>query len=65
MTEPPIRVAVIGLGLWGARAHLPTFAAMPEFEVRAVVDPRAGIAEAAAELYGVPRVETDAANLLP
>jgi predicted dehydrogenase len=63
VAEPPIRVAVIGLGLWGARAHLPTLAAMPEFDVRVVVDPRADIAEAAAERYGVPRVETDAANV--
>jgi predicted dehydrogenase len=63
MPDQPVRVAVIGLGLWGARAHLPTLAAMPEFDVRAVVDPRADIAEEAAERFGVPRVETDAARL--
>lgn len=59
MPQQPIRVAVVGLGLWGARAHLPTLAAMPAFDVRAVADPRADIAEAAAERYGVPRVEAD------
>lgn len=62
-SAPPTRVAVIGLGLWGARAHLPTLADMAEFDVRAVVDPRGDIAEDAAERYGVPRVETDAARL--
>lgn len=59
----PLRVAIVGLGAWGTRAHLPAFASLPSVSVAAVVDADPPAARAAAGMHAVPRVETDAARL--
>ena len=59
----PVRVAIIGLGLWGEHAHLPEFAARDDVEVAAVVEPNLSRARDAAARFGVGRVEEDAGNL--
>jgi threonine dehydrogenase-like Zn-dependent dehydrogenase len=58
-----IRVAMVGLGMWGARAHLPTFAGRDDVEVVAIVEPNLDLARAPAATFGVTRLETDAAHL--
>jgi predicted dehydrogenase len=58
-----IGIAIVGLGHWGARAHLPAFGARDDVSVRALVDPRGDAAESLAREHGVGRVETDAAAL--
>ena len=58
-----LRVAVIGLGAWGTRAHLATLAARDDVEVVAIVEPDSAEAAMAAARYSVPRVELDAAAL--
>jgi predicted dehydrogenase len=52
-----IRVGIVGLSAergWGAEAHLPALAALPEFEVTAVATRGRATAEAAAKKYGIP-----------
>lgn len=57
------RVAIIGLGLWGARAHLPVLSVREDVDVVAIVEPAGdAIREVAAE-FGVDRIERDAAAL--
>ena len=63
MRDERIRIGVIGLGAWGARAHLPAFASLPDVAVVAVADPDAVAVRAAAHAHGVARVETDAGRL--
>ncbi len=58
-----LRVAVIGLGAWGTRAHLAALAARDDVEVVAIVEPDAVEAAAAAARFSVPRIEADAAML--
>lgn len=58
-----MRVAVIGLGAWGTRAHLATLAARDDVDVVAIVEPDAAEAAATAARFMVPRVERDAAAL--
>ncbi len=58
-----IRLAVIGAGSWGTRAHLPNFAKRPDVEVTALVDPRREAVEAAAQQYGVRHIYTDAEQM--
>lgn len=50
----PVRVGVIGAA-YGGVSHLPTFAALPEYEVVAVATSRAETARAAADRFGVAR----------
>lgn len=64
MSRHPVRVAIIGMGQWGRRAHLPAFAALPNVEVKAVVSSRPDEIHSAAEEYGVTRIETDPHRLL-
>jgi predicted dehydrogenase len=59
----PTRVAMIGLGLWGARAHLPALAAQEDVEVAVIVEPNLGAARDIAGEFGVSRVEADAGTL--
>lgn len=58
-----IRVAIIGMGTWGARAHLPAFAARADVEVVAIVDARAEALPAVAEHYGIPHTFSEAESL--
>jgi predicted dehydrogenase len=64
VTDARVRVGIVGLGAWGTRAHLPAFAALPDVDVVALVDPDEAAAQRAAAAYGIARVETDAARLL-
>ncbi len=61
--SPKIRVALIGLGMWGARAHLPAFADRADVDVVAIVEPNLAVVREPAARFGVTRLETDAANL--
>lgn len=58
-----IKIAVIGLGAWGVRAHLASLAARDDVEIVAIVEPDAQDARSAAARFGVPRVESEAAAL--
>ena len=63
MVAGRIRVGIIGMGAWGSRAHLPAFAALPDVDVVAAVDPDERAARAAASAHSIGRVETDAGRL--
>lgn len=63
MAGDRIGVAVIGLGLWGARAHLATLAARDDVEIVAIVEPNEGEAREVAARFGVAWVESSAATL--
>lgn len=63
MGENRLRVAIIGMGAWGTRAHLPAFAARADVEVVAIVDARTEALPAIAEQYGIPHTFSDAASL--
>jgi predicted dehydrogenase len=56
MPDSPLKVAIAGLGLWGARAHLPAFSAREDVEVVALVDPDKNAAQSLANDYRVPQV---------
>jgi predicted dehydrogenase len=49
-----LRVAIIGLGLWGARAHLPALLSLDDVEVVGLVDQQCDIAEHLARVHGIP-----------
>jgi predicted dehydrogenase len=55
MTDTRLRVAIIGLGAWGTRAHLPAFVARSDVEVVALVDVREEVLRSAAAQYGISR----------
>lgn len=59
-----LRVAMIGLGLWGMRAHLPAFSAHPGVEVVALVDPDAERLQAASEQFSIGATFQSAGELL-
>jgi predicted dehydrogenase len=61
-----IGVGIIGLtpnSSWGAIAHLPALAALPQYEVRGVANSNRASAEEAARACGIPRAFDDAAAL--
>jgi len=55
MANPPLRVAVVGVGLWGGRAHLPALKAIPDVDVVSLVDERLDLAVALGNEFGVPK----------
>jgi predicted dehydrogenase len=59
----PVRIGIIGLGAWGARAHLPAFMSIPGVEVVAVADPDERAVHRAAQAHGIERAETDPLRL--
>lgn len=59
MPYPRLRVAIIGLGLWGARAHLPAFIALDDVDVVALVDERTDIATELAREHLIPHTYSD------
>jgi predicted dehydrogenase len=59
VANQPLRVAVVGLGLWGARAHLPAFNGHADVDVVALVDERAEVAAALAHDHGIARSFAD------
>jgi len=58
-----IRVAVIGLGHWGAHAHLPALAARDDVEVVALVDTHTDTLLPIAEQYGIRQTYSDVDTL--
>jgi predicted dehydrogenase len=60
----PLRIGVVGAGLWAERAHLPAFENVAGVEVRAISDPDRARAEALARRFGVPRALADHRALL-
>src|SRR5947209_7011145 len=54
MANQPLRVAVVGVGLWGGRAHLPALKAIADVDVVALVDERLDMATALGDDFGVP-----------
>jgi predicted dehydrogenase len=60
----PIRVAVIGCGTIAEKQHVRHYARHPQAELRYLVDVRPERAQALAETYRVPFVETDYRNIL-
>lgn len=52
------RIAVVGVGDWAQRYHLPALASDPRAEIAAVVDADPGRRAKVAERYGVPAVES-------
>jgi predicted dehydrogenase len=59
----PVNVAIIGMGQWGRRAHLPAIAALPNVNVSAVVTSRPGEVRPVAEQHGVGRIMRDTREL--
>ena len=58
-----IRLALIGVGSWGMRAHLPSFAGCDDVQIVALVDPRIDLIRPCASRYRVPAVFADAEAL--
>jgi predicted dehydrogenase len=63
MIEGRLRVAIIGMGAWGTRAHLPALMAQENVEVDAIVDACADVLDAIAAEHGIPHTFPDAAAL--
>ena len=59
-----LQIGVIGVGSWGARAHVPALLACDGVDVVAVADPDFTRAEAVAEQFGITHVFADGADLL-
>jgi predicted dehydrogenase len=55
MAKQPLRVAVVGVGLWGGRAHLPALKALADVNVVALVDERLDMAAVLGNDFGVPK----------
>ncbi|MDQ6908523.1 MAG: Gfo/Idh/MocA family oxidoreductase [Chloroflexota bacterium] len=58
-----IRVGVIGTG-FGAQVHLPSFAALPEFEIAAICGRNGAKVEAIADAYDIRNTFTDYRDLI-
>ena len=59
-----IRIAFIGTGGMGQKAHLSQYAVLPQCEVVAIAEARSDLAEAVARRYAVPRYFTNHRELL-
>lgn len=59
-----LRLAIVGAGSWGVRAHLPALTACEGVDVVALVDPRTDLLEPAAARYRVPAVFADVESML-
>ncbi|HVB65000.1 MAG TPA: Gfo/Idh/MocA family oxidoreductase, partial [Nitrolancea sp.] len=64
MANDRLQIAVIGAGMWGARAHLPALVASAGVEVVALADPDAARAEEVAEQFGIRHTFADGGALL-
>ena len=53
-----LRVGVLVAGAWAKGAHLPGFARDARCEVVAIADPQQSLARSAADVFGVPSVES-------
>ncbi len=63
MIQNRVKVAIIGMGAWGTRAHLPALAAREDVEVVAIVDARTETLPAIAAQHGIPHTFPDADTL--
>src|SRR5215469_4359375 len=59
-----IRLALIGVGSWGGRAHLPGFAGCDDVQIVALVDPRIDLIRPLGSQYRIPGVFADVEALL-
>jgi predicted dehydrogenase len=59
-----LRLAIVGAGAWGVRAHLPALTARDGVDVVALVDPQTELTESAAARYGVPGSYRDVDSML-
>jgi len=59
MSEPTVRVAVLGAGAWARHAHLPGYLRDSRCKVVAIADPNRALAEQAAVDFGIPVVVRD------
>jgi predicted dehydrogenase len=59
-----LRVAIVGAGSWGLRAHLPALSTCDGVDVVALVDPRTDVIETAAARYRIPAVFRDVDAML-
>lgn len=57
------RVAVVGAGWWGSKAHIPSLATYEHAELAAIVDPDEARVRAAGDRTGVTRLHTDYRDL--
>src|SRR4030095_16669017 len=73
MTRDRIRVGIVGANMsaadplrhsWGARAHLPALAALPEYEVVAVCTNHVDTARQTAGHFGIPLAFDDVAAMV-
>ena len=58
------RIAFIGAGMMGQRAHLEQYASWPDCRIVALAEPRRGLAAEVAARYGIPQVFQDHRALL-
>src|SRR5437870_9934467 len=59
MPDERIGIGIVGANVnygWGARAHLPALAALPEFEVRAVCTNHLETAQETAKQFGIAQM---------
>lgn len=63
MNGARVQVAIIGMGAWGTRAHLPALAARDDVAVVAIADARADLLAPIATQYGIPQTFPDADSL--
>ena len=59
-----IRVAIVGVGMWGARTHLPTFASMDDVCVVGLADSQLDTIKPLAREYGIEHAHADAGEML-
>ncbi|MSQ35901.1 MAG: Gfo/Idh/MocA family oxidoreductase [Dehalococcoidia bacterium] len=64
MATQPLRIAVIGAGANTRLRHIPGFQALPGVEIAAVCNRTEASGRAVADVFAIPRVETDALALL-
>ncbi len=60
----PVRLAMIGTGLMGQRAHLEQYVSWPDCQVVALAEPRRDLAARVAARYGIPEIYHDHLDLL-
>jgi predicted dehydrogenase len=56
MTNPVLKVGVLGAGAWAKGAHIPGYKRHPNAEVVAIADPQIQLAEEAAAKFDIPMV---------
>ena len=64
MADKKVRIGFCGVGSMGQCAHLRNYAASDECEVVAIAELRQDTAQRVAERYGIPKVYTEAADML-